>query len=390
VEFHNTLFVMSGLYIHIPFCAKRCIYCDFYSCTHLQFKEAYLAALLREMEIRKDVWKDAVFETIYFGGGTPSLLDDQELKRLFEGIYRNFTVTASPEITLEANPDDLTGDFVSALKDLPVNRISIGVQSFNDTELRFLNRRHTARQALDAIERCRKTGLTNISIDLMYGLPEQTATNWSQTIEKALELDVPHLSAYHLSCEEGTKLDEMMKNGAVKPIDEEVSETLFRLLIEKLTKAGFVHYEISNFARRTSGYPHGCISLHNSSYWKGIHYLGLGASAHSYDGASRSWNIASITDYITNVRENPDVLSETEWLDERAKYNDYIITRLRTMWGISLNELRRTFGKVREDDFLEKSAGLICRKMLKNQGDCVKVSLKGLFISDAIMRELIV
>ena len=349
-----------------------------------------MAALLREMEIRKEVWKDEIFKTIYLGGGTPSLLGSKELMLLFDGIYRNFTVAAYPEITLEANPDDLTNDFVSALNDLPVNRISIGIQSFNDLELRFLNRRHTAREAINAVERCRNAGLINISIDLMYGLPEQTATNWSQTIEKAIALDVPHLSAYHLSYEEGTKLYEMMKNGAVIPVDEEVSETFFRLLIEKLTKVGFIHYEISNFARLTSGYPLGCISLHNSSYWKGVHYLALGASAHSYDGVSRSWNVSSIPGYISAVRESQGKWYETEQLDTRTKYNEYVITRLRTMWGVSLNELRRAFGIDLERHFRDKSKDFICRKKLNIQGDCVKLSLEGMFISDAIMRELIV
>ena len=394
---------MAGLYIHIPFCLKRCIYCDFFSTIQIEHKDAYLVALLREMEIKRDSWRNETFETIYFGGGTPSLLQAHELKRIIEAVYRFFSVSEQPEITLEANPDDLSDKYVSLLKRLPVNRISIGIQSFDNSELRLLNRRHTAQQAIDAVMRCKEAGFDNISIDLMYGLPEQTVgsrnvptwtqqtlNNWSCTIEKAIELEISHISAYHLTYEEDTAIYRMMKNNEIHPVEEEASEAFFRLLIEKLTAAGFVHYEISNFARCSDVYPSGRISLHNSSYWNGTHYLGLGASAHSYDGASRSWNISSLSGYIRAIHEDPEALYETELLDVRARYNDYIITRLRTMWGVSLNELRREFGKDLESYFLKKSEDLKYRKKLKMQGDNVKVSLEGLFISDAIMRELIV
>ena len=356
----------------------------------MECKDDYLAAMLREMELRRDTWRDEVFTTIYFGGGTPSLLASHELKILLEAVYRFFTVSENPEITLEANPDDMSDNYVSSLKELPVNRISIGVQSFDDRDLHLLNRRHTCQEAIEAVERCKKAGFDNISIDLMYGLPEQTIERWSHTLDKTVDLDISHISAYHLTYEEDTPIYQMMKNAVIHPVDEEASIAFFRLLIKKLKAAGFVHYEISNFARRLSGYPSGRISLHNSSYWNGAHYLGLGASAHSYDGARRSWNVSSLSAYINAVRNNPSSLYETELLDVRARYNDYIITRLRTMWGVSLSELRREFGKDLESRFLQKSKELICRKMLKVKGNYVKVSLKGLFVSDAIMRELIV
>ena len=381
---------MAGLYVHIPFCVRRCVYCDFYSSTQLECKELYIKALLREMEIRRDAWRDEVFDTVYLGGGTPSLLQPDELKLLFDGIYRFFSVSEHPEITLEANPDDLSDSYVMSLIDLPVNRISIGIQSFDDRELRLLNRRHTAQEAIDAVGRCKKAGLENISIDLMYGLPGQTTADWSRTLYYIIELNIPHISAYHLTYEEGTAIYRMMKNGEINPVDEETSEALFRMLVEKLTNAGFIHYEISNFARYSSGYPFGRISLHNSSYWKGVHYLGLGASAHSYDGVSRSWNVSSIPGYISAVRESQGKWYETEQLDMRTKYNEYIITRLRTMWGVSLNELRREFGIDLERHFRDKSEDFICRKKLNLQVDYVKLSLEGMFISDAIMRELIV
>jgi len=381
---------MAGLYIHIPFCVTRCIYCDFYSNTRLEYRDAYVAALLREMEIRSDTWQNEVIETIYFGGGTPSILHPKQLQRLFDGIYHHFTISNTPEITIEANPDDISDFYITSLTETPVNRISIGIQSFNDSELRLLNRRHTASEAIEAVARCQTAGLTNISIDLMYGLPEQTTATWSQTIEKALELNVSHLSAYNLSYEEGTAIHQMKENKTIHPIEDDDCEQLYQLLSEKLTNAGFVHYEISNFARRSPLYPNGRISLHNSSYWNGTHYLGLGPSAHSYDGKTRSWNISSLSEYIEAIHHHPETLSETEQLDDRKKYNDFIITRLRTMWGISLDELRHSFGQERERYFLEKAKPLISSNKLKNIDGKIKVPQRVFFLSDAIMRELIV
>ena len=380
---------MAGLYVHIPFCVTRCVYCDFYSNTHLEYKEAFINALLREMEIRRDAWRDEVFETVYFGGGTPSVLQPKEQQRLFDGIYRCFAVSDKPEITIEANPDDLSGSYITSLTKMPFNRISVGVQSFNDRELRLLNRRHTALEAIEAVTRCQAAGLTNISIDLMFGLPDQTAENLSQTIDKALELDVSHLSAYNLSYEEDTPIYRMKENKEINPVDDDVCERFYHMLSGKLTSAGFVHYEISNFARRSAQYPDGRISLHNSSYWNGTPYLGLGPSAHSYDGKSRSWNVSSLSGYIDAIHQKPEALYETEPLDERKRYNDFIITRLRTMWGISLDELRRTFGKEREHYFLEKIEHPFFLKKLKKQGGNVKVLPGYFFVSDAIMRELI-
>jgi oxygen-independent coproporphyrinogen-3 oxidase len=354
------------------------------------YKEACIAALLSEMDIRHNYLQGEMVETIYFGGGTPSRLQPRDLEKLLDGIYRIFPVSDHPEITLEANPDDLSDSYVSSLKNLPVNRISIGIQSFDDRELRLLNRRHTAQEALRSVARCKNAGWTNISIDLMYGLPEQTMEIWLHTIDKAIELDVSHISAYNLTYEEGTVIYKMMECKKLKLVEDELCEQFFRKLTEKLTSAGFIHYEISNFAGRSAFYPDGRISLHNSSYWNGTRYLGLGPSAHSYDGKSRSRNVSSISGYIGAINNRSGELYETEVLDERARYNDFIITRLRTMWGVSLDELRREFGKERERYFLEKSEAFMCYNMLKKQGDFVKVTSEGIFVSDAIMRELIV
>ena len=380
---------MAGLYIHIPFCAKRCIYCDFYSNTDIGYKNDYISALIREMEIRYDYLNDKKIETIYFGGGTPSQLHCSDFERLFDAMYRLYTIADNPEVTIEANPDDLSGDYVASLRTFPFNRISIGIQSFIDDELLLLNRRHTAIEAIDAVNCCKNAGMTNISIDLMYGLPCQTPENWQFNVDKAVELNVSHISAYNLSYEEGTTIYKMKENGEVQLVDDEMCESFFCCLVKKLTDAGFVHYEVSNFARRSSLYPEGMISLHNSSYWNGTHYIGLGASAHSYNGHSRSWNISSINEYIKGINDKNVIPCETEYLDERMRYNDFIITRLRTMWGVSSEELKREFGEERERYFFEKSEMFLCLSMLKKQDGYVKVSSGSIFTSDAIIRELI-
>ena len=381
---------MSGIYIHIPFCVKRCIYCDFYSNTDMKYKDAYISALMCEMEMRSGYLNNESISTIYLGGGTPSQLHPHEIEKILDGIYRIFPVTDTPEITIEANPDDLSDDYVTLLrKILSVNRISIGVQSFDNKDLLLLNRRHTAEEAIEAVRRCKESGLTNISIDLMYGLPGQTAEAWSQNIDKALSLDVPHISAYNLTYEEGATISGMMERSEIEAVDDDSCEQFFRILKDKLEAGGFSHYEISNFAKRSDSYPEGRISLHNSSYWSDNHYLGIGASASSYDGISRSQNISSITGYIKAIDEGRTDFIETEWLSEREMYNDFIITHLRTMWGVSLNELERRFGESRKRYFLNKSESLISQKILNIYGDNVKVSYEGIFISDAIIRHLI-
>ena len=380
---------MAGLYIHIPFCAKRCIYCDFYSNTNVEYKEAYIFALLREMEMRRSYLQGERINTIYFGGGTPSLLQICDLGKIFNGIYRIFPVSDNPEITIEANPDDLSSGYIASLATLPVNRISIGIQSFIDEDLRFLNRRHSADEAVEAVRRCQDAGMENICLDLIYGLPGQTMEKWSYNMEKAIGLDVPHISAYNLSYEEGTVLYDMMKKGEALSVDDDLSELFFYSSVETLANAGFVHYEISNFAKRSASYPEGRISLHNSSYWDGTYYLGLGASAHSYDGTHRSWNISSISEYIKSIRDEKKIPCETEYLDERTRYNDFVITRMRTMRGVSLKEIKKEFSEEFQNYFFEKSEPLLCLNKLKKYDDNVKVSLNSIFVSDAIIRDLV-
>lgn len=372
---------MAGLYIHIPFCAKRCIYCDFFSNTDQTFKENFLNALTQEMELRKDFLDGEPIETIYFGGGTPSQLSAKDFLRIFEAIELNFDISQCREITLEANPDDMTPEYVQSLRSLPFNRISMGVQSFHKEDLKFLNRRHNKTQAIEAVELCKKNGLTNISIDLIYGLPGQTEEKWAANLEEVIRLDIPHISAYHLIYEEGTALYKLMEIGKITAIDEDLSLYLFTTLIEHFSEAGYQHYEISNFAR--SGY----ISQHNSAYWHGKKYLGLGPSAHSFNKQNREWNISSLPVYLEGIAaKTPEI--EIETLTTAEQYNDYIITRLRTMWGISYNDIQDFFG----ENYL-----IYCRKQAKtflNRGLLIEemnnlyLSREGIFLSDGIMSEM--
>lgn len=373
---------MAGLYIHVPFCVKRCLYCDFYSNTEMKYKDSFVSAISREMELRREYLGNESLETIYFGGGTPSQLQAEDFDKIFNAIHRLFDTTNCTEITLEANPDDITPEYMSALRALPFNRISMGVQSFNPEDLRFLNRRHDREQAIRAVNLCKEKGITNISIDLIYGLPGQTRQAWEANLDEAIRLDIPHLSAYHLIYEEGTALYKLLEAGKVSPVEEDISVTLFSTLIDKLTAAGYLHYEISNFARP------GHLSLHNSSYWTGKKYLGLGPSAHSYNGTEREWNKSSLSLYLKGITTGiPDI--ETETLNLHTRYNDYIITGLRTMWGVNLNDIQTIFGKELYDYCLSQAASPIKQGTLIQSGHTLTLSKTGIFISDSIMSDLL-
>lgn len=373
---------MAGLYIHVPFCAKRCLYCDFFSNTEMKYKEPYVTALIRELEIRKDYIGNEPLETIYFGGGTPSQLQATDFERIFDAIQRLFDTSGCKEVTLEANPDDMTPEYVTGLRRFPFNRISMGVQSFKAEDLRFLNRRHDREQALRAVELCKENGLANISIDLIYGLPGQTLKEWESNLDVAIRLDIPHISAYHLIYEEGTALYKLKEAGKISPVEEEVSVSLFTSLIDRLTANGYLHYEISNFARP------GMISRHNSSYWTGKKYLGAGPSAHSYNGESRQWNVSSLPAYIRGIESgSPEI--EVEELDINTRYNDFIITGLRTMWGVNLTEIQGQF----ENDKLiycqKQAAPYLKQGLLIEKDATLTLSRNGIFISDSIMSDLL-
>lgn len=373
---------MAGLYIHVPFCAKRCLYCDFFSNTEMKYKEPYVTALIRELEIRKDYIGNEPLETIYFGGGTPSQLQATDFERIFDAIQRLFDTSGCKEVTLEANPDDMTPEYIAGLRTFPFNRISMGVQSFKAEDLHLLNRRHDREQALRAVELCKENDLANISIDLIYGLPGQTLKEWESNLDRAILLDIPHISAYHLIYEEGTALYKLKEAGKISPVEEELSVSLFTSLIDRLTANGYLHYEISNFARP------GMISRHNSSYWTGRKYLGIGPSAHSYNGESRQWNVSSLPAYIRAIGNgSPEI--EVEELDINTRYNDFIITGLRTMWGVNLTEIQGQFGKDKLIYCQKQAAPYLKQGLLIEKDDTLTLSRNGIFISDSIMSDLL-
>ena len=342
----------------------------------------YVEAVVRELALRKDYAGGEAIDTVYFGGGTPSLLQPANFELIFDAINRYYTLSTDPEITLEANPDDMTETYISALGRLPFNRISMGVQSFHEQDLRMLNRRHTAKQAIDAVLRCQNAGYTNLSIDLIYGLPGQTLPMWEANLDKALRLQIPHLSAYALTYEEGTDLHRQLHAGTIEPVGEETGIQLFDRLIDKLEAAGYVHYEISNFCRP------GCFSRHNTACWTDRKYIGIGAAAHSYNHRSRQWNIASLPDYLESIAKGTPSF-EKEIIDEQTRYNDYILTRLRTMWGIHLPAFHALFGRERFDYLLQQSKTFLRTGLMKKNAETLKITRKGLLLTDGIIREVI-
>ena len=372
---------MAGIYIHIPFCKRRCIYCDFFSTTQSEKKPAYIRALCQELEIRKDYLEGEDIETIYLGGGTPSQLTHEELDAIFTYIYKTYRVNPDAEITLEANPDDLTPEYVAMLRQLPINRISMGIQTFQEETLKLLHRRHTATQAIEAFQRCREAGFQNISIDLMYGLPGETLETWKQDLQQAIDLRPEHISAYHLIYEEDTALWKLREQHQVEEADEDLSVSLFCTLIDKLTEAGYQHYEISNFCLP------GLHSRHNSSYWTGKKYLGCGPSAHSFNGTSRQWNVASLEKYMKGIElGNPDY--EIEELDLYTRYNDFVLTSIRTSWGMPLSYLHTAFGEELYNYCLRMARPHIREGVLEIREDVLKLTRRGIFVSDGIMSDL--
>ena len=374
---------MAGIYIHIPFCKSRCIYCAFYSTTDPSLRQRYVDAVCREIELRgerRDI------QTIYLGGGTPSQLTADQLRQLF--IYINKVYKLPPpsggvgggvEVTIECNPDDITPEYAEALSQLPVNRVSMGAQTFDDQRLHFLHRRHTANQVQQAVSRLREAGICNISIDLMYGFPGETLSQWERDIDSALSLDVEHLSAYCLSIEEGTPLYKLHKrDGSFCVIcDEETERQMYYLLIDRLVAAGYEHYEISNFAKP------GFRSRHNSSYWTDVPYIGLGAAAHSYDGQQRRWNIDDINVYIKGI-ENGEPAYDYELIDDTTRYNDRVMLALRTCEGLDLQSLT----PADRDYLLPLADRYIADGLLSNDGRRLRLTRNGLFVSDMVISDL--
>ena len=373
---------MAEIYIHIPFCKRRCIYCDFFSTIQSEKKPTYIHALCQELEMRKNYLEGEEIETIYLGGGTPSQLTEEELNEIFTSLYNIYKVKEDAEITLEANPDDLTPEYVSMLRRLPINRISMGIQTFQEETLKLLHRRHTARQAIEAFQRCREAGFRNISIDLMYGLPGETLDTWKEDLQQAIALHPEHISAYHLIYEEGTALWKLRDEHQVEEADEDLSVTLFKNLIDELKQAGYQHYEISNFCLP------GLHSRHNSSYWTGKKYLGCGPSAHSFNGSSRQWNIASLDNYLKGIASGKPNY-EIEELDLYTRYNDFVITSIRTCWGMSLSHLRSEYGEELYRYCLRMAKSHLEQGVLEIEEDTLRLTQEGIFISDGIMSDLL-
>lgn len=373
---------MAGIYIHIPFCKSRCIYCGFYSTTLLDLRKKYINAVCREMELRKNYIREP-FSTIYLGGGTPSLLDEAELTQLFLYINNVYDVDRNAEITMECNPDDITPEFTNMLSRLPINRVSMGAQTFADSRLRLLHRRHNSDEVKHAVKLLREAGIKNISIDLMFGFPDESLSQWKEDISAALALNVEHISAYSLMYEEDTPLWKMLDTGKVKEIDEELSLTMFKELVCQLTDAGYEHYEISNFAR--PGYR----SRHNSSYWHQVPYIGLGAAAHSFDLNSRQWNVADLKLYIEEIN-NGIIPMEREELDNDTTFNDIITTALRTSDGIDLNALETSLGKRYRNTLISAACKHIEQGLLEIRHDRLRLTAEGIFISDMVMSDLMI
>ena len=373
---------MAGIYIHIPFCKQRCNYCAFYSTTLYNIREKYVDALCKEIVLRKEYAGSAPIGTIYFGGGTPSTLTMEQLQKICGTIYSTHSVSPTAEVTIECNPDDLTPDFLAQLKQLPFNRISMGVQSFNDTQLKRLGRRHNAQKAREAVHNAREAGYNNISIDLIFALPGSTITEWEHDLDSAIALHPDHLSAYNLTYEEGTPLYRALERGDFAELSEEENVEQFQMLITKMKEAGYRHYEISNFALP------GCESRHNSSYWNDTPYIGCGAAAHSYNGTSRQWNIADIQEYIKGM-ESGEHNFEIEQLTEEERYNDTILTRLRTADGLPLAWMKEKFCDKLNRHMQRAAEKEIALGNLKEENGSLSLTEKGIFISDAVIRELI-
>lgn len=371
---------MSGIYIHIPFCKQACHYCDFHFSTNLKKKDEMVLALAKEIEMRKSEFQDEIVETIYFGGGTPSILSIEDLKFLIDEVYLNYKVVENPEITVEANPDDLTENRIIELSKNKVNRLSIGIQSFFEDDLQLMNRAHNAEEAKKCLETATQY-FDNISIDLIYGIPEMSNEKWLQNIETALSFGVPHISSYALTVEPKTALHSFIQKGIIPQPDDEVAQEHFHILVDKLSESGFIHYELSNFGKENY------FSKNNSSYWLGKKYIGIGPSAHSYDGKNRGWNISNNSLYIKSIQENK-LPFEIETLTKTDRYNEYIMTGLRTIWGVSLERIEQEFGKTYLDYLNRQAAKFIEDHLLFVDDNILRTTKKGKFLSDGIASDL--
>lgn len=371
---------MSGIYIHIPFCKQACHYCDFHFSTSMKKKADMILALANELQLRAGQFQNETIETIYFGGGTPSVLTTEEIRFLLDAVYKNYSVADNPEITLEANPDDLSISRIIELAASPINRLSIGIQSFFEDDLQMMNRAHNAAEAKTCLTEATKH-FDNISIDLIYGIPGMSHERWIQNIEIALSFGVPHISSYALTVEPKTALKKLIQTGKIAQPNDDVAQEQFSILVEMLQEQGFIHYELSNFGKPNY------FSKNNSAYWLGKKYLGIGPSAHSYDGVSRSWNVSNNSLYLTSIQDN-QLPSEIETLSMQDRYNEYIMTGLRTIWGVDLNRIEIEFGKETLNYLKKQSTRFLDDGLLSIDGAILKTTSKGKFLTDGIASNL--
>jgi len=372
---------MAGIYLHIPFCKQACNYCDFHFSTSLKMKASFVDALLTEIELRKSVFDQQTINSIYFGGGTPSLLSEEDLTRIFETLFTSFRVSPLAEITLEANPDDLSPDKIKVLKNTPINRLSIGIQSFRDEDLRFMKRAHNAKEALSSIKSCKQAGFTNLTIDLIYGTPGMDRSAWLENLNIAFDLEIPHISSYALTVEPNTELHHQILHQKVSNVDENQSAAQFELLTSQMKRNGYEQYEISNFCKP------GAYSKHNSSYWKKDMYLGLGPSAHSFYDNKRLWNVSNNTKYVKSLAQNLLPLQE-EVLSLEDRYNEYVMTSLRTKWGCSIAEIETNFSSELAAYFRNEIELYVFSQNVLVKNEVYYLSEKGKLLADKIASDL--
>lgn len=372
---------MAGIYLHIPFCKQACNYCDFHFSTSLKMKASFVDALLTEIELRKSVFDQQTINSIYFGGGTPSLLSEEDLTRIFETLFTSFRVSPLAEITLEANPDDLSPEKIKVLKNTPINRLSIGVQSFRDEDLRFMKRAHNAKEALSSIKSCKQAGFTNLTIDLIYGTPGMDTSAWLENLNIAFDLDIPHISSYALTVEPNTELHHQILHQKVSNVDENQSAAQFEILTSQMKRNGYEQYEISSFCKP------GAYSKHNSSYWKKDMYLGLGPSAHSFYDNKRLWNVSNNTKYVKSLAQNLLPLQE-EVLSLEDRYNEYVMTSLRTKWGCSIAEIENNFSSELAAYFRNEIELYVSTENVLVKKEVYYLSEKGKLLADKIASDL--
>jgi len=380
----------GAIYIHIPFCKQACHYCDFHFSTSMKKKDEMVLALAKEIQMRKSEFENEVVETIYFGGGTPSRLQIADLKLQIDTIYKNYKVAPNPEITLEANPDDLSEDYLIELSKIGINRLSIGIQSFFEEDLAMMNRAHNSAEARKCLEKATKY-FDNISLDLIYGIPDSSQDGeqakqmsnekWKQNIDTALSFGIPHISSYALTVEPKTALSKLIQTGKIAKPNDDLAQEHFSILVETLENKGFIHYELSNFGKENY------FSKNNSAYWLGGKYIGIGPSAHSYDGISRSWNVSNNSIYLKTLEENK-FPSETEVLSETDRYNEYIMTGLRTIWGVSLDRILDEFGNEYLKYLQKRAQKFLDENLLSIEGNLLKATKKGKFLTDGIASDL--